>query len=195
MPRKYDENRETAAVFSPKSFYRQQFKMTLDTLVVMMTDNLSACLETLKPLAETLATPLQRSNMELHKVEELIALFPPSVPRPDSSALLAELEILADNCPGGTIAEVLKISEQLKKVLPMANHAVRLICTSPVTVAANERTFSKLKIIKSVLRSTMTDSRLDALLLLSCEKDIVDNLNLTSVVKKWSLLKTRRVQF
>jgi hypothetical protein len=127
--------------------------------------------------------------MELHKVEELIALFPPSVPRPDSSALLAELEILADNCPGGTIAEVLKIYEQLKKVLPMANHAVRLICTSPVTVAANERTFSKLKIIKSVLRSTMTDSRLDALLLLSCEKDIVDNLNLSSVVKNGLYLR------
>lgn len=66
---------------------------------------------------------------------------------------------------------------------------------APVTTASDERTYSKLKLLKSYLRSKMHDKRLNALIILSCEKDITDYLNIDNLVNKWALLKHRRVQF
>ena len=45
-----------------------------------------------------------------------------------------------------------------------------LFITLPVTSATNERTFSKLKLIKSYTRSVMSQKRLTGLALLSIEK-------------------------
>jgi len=43
--------------------------------------------------------------------------------------------------------------------------------TIPISIASAERSFSKLKLIKSYLRSTMSQQRLKGLALLSIEKD------------------------
>ena len=40
----------------------------------------------------------------------------------------------------------------------------------------------------------MNDSRLTGLMLLTCEKDLTDTLDLEKVAKEWSLLKKRRVR-
>jgi hypothetical protein len=78
--------------------------------------------------------------------------------------------------------------------LPLANSTVRLMLTAPVTVASNERSFSQLKFVKNKLRTSMNDSRLTGLMLLTCEKDLTDTLDLEKVAKEWSLLKKRRVR-
>jgi len=64
--------------------------------------------------------------------------------------------------------------------------------TLPVASTTPERTFSKLKIIKNRLRTTISQDRLEQLLLMSCESDIeIDNgqvidifANCSSVLKK-----------
>ncbi|KAL9299582.1 putative HAT dimerization domain-containing protein [Arabidopsis thaliana] len=45
--------------------------------------------------------------------------------------------------------------------------AYRILLTIPVSVALAERTFSKLKLIKKYLRSTMSQERLNGLALIS----------------------------
>ena len=79
-------------------------------------------------------------------------------------------------------------------IFPSVSKAYLLMLTAPVTVAKGERTFSKLKTVKNVYRSRMLDERLDDLIVLTCERDIVDSLDLTSLVTSWSVLKNRRVQ-
>jgi len=54
--------------------------------------------------------------------------------------------------------------------------ALRIVLSIPVTVASAERSFSKLKIIKNCLRSTMSQQRLSGLAVLSIENDICMNL-------------------
>lgn len=50
--------------------------------------------------------------------------------------------------------------------------AYKGICTLPPTSATAERRFSKLKLVKTKLRSTVGEKRLDNLMLISCNPDI-----------------------
>lgn len=75
----------------------------------------------------------------------------------------------------------MNVSESLKTLVPIANSLCRLF-TVPVTTASNERSFSKLKIIKIHLRTTMAANRLGDLMILNSANDIVDNLNLEVLI-------------
>ena len=61
-----------------------------------------------------------------------------------------------------------------------------------VSVASCERSFSKLKLIKSYLRSTMSQIRLTSIATLSIERDITDNTNFDDVINDFATLKARR---
>ena len=53
--------------------------------------------------------------------------------------------------------------------------------TAPVTVAKYERAFSRLKLVKTYLRTTMADDRLNSLMLMSCEKDLSDAVYIDAI--------------
>lgn len=65
----------------------------------------------------------------------------------------------------------------LGSVFPTLNNALQIALTLPVSSATTERTFSKLKIIKTRLRTTMTNTRLEDLMLITCEQDLYKNSN------------------
>ncbi|XP_008178520.1 zinc finger MYM-type protein 1-like [Acyrthosiphon pisum] len=78
----------------------------------------------------------------------------------------------------GNISTVFKVCHQndLKEVFPSIYIALCICLTLPVSSSSPERAFSKLKLIKSRLRSSMGEDRLESLMLISCEKDInIDN--------------------
>lgn len=64
-----------------------------------------------------------------------------------------------------------------------------------VTVASCERSFSKLKIIKNYLRSSMCENSLTNLAILSIEYDIASRLEFDVIIDEFALLKARKVQF
>ncbi|KAL2086792.1 hypothetical protein ACEWY4_017851 [Coilia grayii] len=74
---------------------------------------------------------------------------------------------------------------------------LRIIITTPMTTAESERCFSTLKRIKTFLRNTMAQDRLNALAMLSIEKrlthDIPDFNRL--VIEKFAHMKDRRAKF
>ena len=70
--------------------------------------------------------------------------------------------------------------------------ACALFLTLPVTVASAERSFSKLKLIKSYLRSTMAQERLDGLSLLAIERDAAQKLKIDDIVETFAHAKARR---
>ena len=69
---------------------------------------------------------------------------------------------------------------------------IRIMLTIPITVAAGQRSFSKLKLIKTFLRSSMFEDKLNSLAILSIENKITKNVNTESAMKIFADLKTRK---
>ncbi|KAK3164048.1 hypothetical protein QOZ80_1AG0011900 [Eleusine coracana subsp. coracana] len=69
---------------------------------------------------------------------------------------------------------------------PNVSIAYRILLTIPVTVALAETRFSKLKLMKNCLRSTMLQERLNGLAMCSIEKDILDNINLDNIINDFA---------
>ena len=91
--------------------------------------------------------------------------------------------------------EVLKYIRQMDGCFPNAWVAYRILLTIPVTVASAERSFSKLKLIKSYLRSTMSQERLNGLAILSIEKELVEKLDYVNLINTFASKNARRVIF
>ncbi|KAG8540294.1 hypothetical protein GDO81_019541 [Engystomops pustulosus] len=83
----------------------------------------------------------------------------------------------------------------LSSTLPDVCVALLLFLTLPVTVAAAERSFSKLKLIKNYLRSTMSEQRLSGLAVLSIENERARKLDIDSIVDTFAEVKARRRVF
>ena len=84
-----------------------------------------------------------------------------------------------ENQPTPTsVQEAVKFAHESIHLFPTVYRSYSLLLTAPVSVAKDEGTFSKLKIIKNSLKSKMKDKRLNDLILLACEKDLTDTISL-----------------
>lgn len=67
--------------------------------------------------------------------------------------------------------------------------------TFPVSVATGEASFSKLKLIKSYLRTTMSQERLSSLATISIEKEMLNRIDENEIATKFAEMKSRRAAF
>ncbi|KAK0155352.1 Zinc finger MYM-type protein 1 [Merluccius polli] len=82
---------------------------------------------------------------------------------------------------------------QLQEVYPNLWIALRIALTLPVTVASAERSFSKLKLIKTYLRSSMGQERLSGLAVISINRDVAQKLSYDDLIADFAARKCRRV--
>nr|CAI5833787.1 unnamed protein product [Callosobruchus analis] len=80
----------------------------------------------------------------------------------------------------------------MEENFPNVYVALRILLTLPVSVASGERSFSKLKIIKSYLRSSMTQERLVGLTTISVEQEIAQIIDLNGLVATFARQKARK---
>lgn len=62
-------------------------------------------------------------------------------------------------------------------------------------MAKGERSFSKLKLIETYLRSTILDEKLSNLAITSIENEIAQSLNYTDLIENFASAKARKVNF
>ncbi|KAL6530818.1 hypothetical protein OROGR_014678 [Orobanche gracilis] len=120
----------------------------------------------------------------------------------DAKRLLSELQILQEMLPTAAYDyeipwNSVKILEFVKKMdmFPNILVAYRVLLTIPITVASAERSFSKLKLIKSYLRTSMSQDRLNGLALLSIEKNMLKNINVENIIDDFASKNARRGHF
>ncbi|XP_076916241.1 uncharacterized protein LOC143575867 [Bidens hawaiensis] len=75
---------------------------------------------------------------------------------------------------------------------PNAVNAYRVLLTIPVTVALAERSFSKLKLLKTYMRSTMSQERLNGLAMISIESDVLKSIGYQELVESFASKNARR---
>ena len=70
---------------------------------------------------------------------------------------------------------------------------MKIALTLPLTSTSAERAFSKLKLIKSRLRTTMRQERLESLMLMSIEDDLLEQLDVDKLVQLFVDMAPRRM--
>ncbi|XP_050792702.1 52 kDa repressor of the inhibitor of the protein kinase-like [Gopherus flavomarginatus] len=84
---------------------------------------------------------------------------------------------------------------KLVDIYPNVYIATRILLTIPVTIASGERSFSKLKLIKNYLRSTMSQERLTGLAILAIEQDTTLSLSYDDIITDFAAKKARKIAF
>ena len=112
----------------------------------------------------------------------------------DENDLYVELKLLVHYLPN----EMMRATDILQFIkefdcFPNAIIAYRILLTIPVTVASAERSFSKLKLLKSYLRSTMSQERLNGLAMISIENDILEQINYEELIEDFASKNARRM--
>lgn len=87
------------------------------------------------------------------------------------------------------------VKSKLEDTLPNILIMFRIFFTVAISNASCERSFSKLKLIKNYLRSTMSTLRLTNLAILSIEQEVCDAIDIDGAIKDFALKKSRRINF
>ena len=91
-------------------------------------------------------------------------------------------------------ATVLPDDIEKHKLYPNVAKVYRLLLSSSPSVCKSEWSFSRLKLLKNYLRSTISQDRLNALMMLNCERDIVDAIDIQHVVDRWANVRKCRIR-
>jgi hypothetical protein len=104
-----------------------------------------------------------------------------------------ELKVLRSSLPEELMSAV-EILHFVKAAdcYPNVSIAYRVLLTIPVTVASAERSFSKLKLLRNYLRSTISQERLNGLATCTIEKDILDDIDLDTVIEDFASRNAHR---
>lgn len=109
---------------------------------------------------------------------------------------LKAAEIIMDDAKRWSALDVLQfiVKWDFQETLPNLTVGLKLFLTVCISVASCERSFSKLKLIKSYLRTTMAQSRLTGLALLSIECEYANSTDFDEVIRQFAAVKSRRVK-
>ena len=202
------ERHHSLIAMEMKAFY-QKFKEVIDSLAMGLTVNSAALKEIFAPITKIFSFPLNKDNLSIENLTKANKLFPPGYKDhiPDVHVLKSQMEILIDICleegdedfkssrtPAKTLRDCLYHVVKVKDILKQAHKLCIFVITAAYGVASNERSFSQLKIVKSHLRTTISDERLNILMLLKCEKELCKGVNPEHLVKRWVQLKKRHIK-
>ena len=107
-----------------------------------------------------------------------------------------ELRLLNKYLPNKNLghSDILNFLKE-QNVFPNAMIAYRVLLTIPVSVASAERSFSKLKLLKSYLRSTMSQERLNGLALIAIENGLLESVDYEALINNFASKNARRSAF
>lgn len=201
-PRRLDNGQEPHRFQSPKDLHRQEFFEALELVdnqlerrfeqedfqVVCDLENmlLKAANGTLSSIPETI-TKTYSADINKSRLECQLKMF--------ADVIAASTDNIKEVTSIRTICDVLNTSQVTKKLFSEVARLTQIYLTIPVTTATAERSFSALRRVKTWLRSTMTQERLNNLLLLYAHKHRTDELSLIQIGQDFAGVNERRKSF
>ena len=180
-PRRVDERPETATNLDLKDFDRKEFIQILDVQICTLSDNVKIACGILAPVIGVLLPPYDK-DLKPGELASFVKMLSESL-QPGEGVLNVELSTFRHHCQANkpdvkTIGEAARCAKELHCVFPLTSRCYHLILTAPITSASSESSFPKLKLIKTFLRSVMKQDGLKDLLILGCEKDMTESIDL-----------------
>ena len=203
VKRHFDELSEDERLTDAERYFKVQvFNATLDIIISQLSQRFASMRETchvfesLRPMTLQLAGDdelLEKARrLSDHYSRDIAPTFPTQllsfrscfkaeISQKSSIFQLAKMLVVDYDSVTSTFGEVCT--------------ALMLFLTLPVTVATAERSFSKLKLIKTYLRSSMGQERLSGLAILSIENTRARALNIGNIVDDFAQRKARKMAF
>ena len=94
-----------------------------------------------------------------------------------------------------TVCEILSSNSSTKHLFSQVHKLLRIYLTIPMSNATAERSFSALRRLKTYLRATMKQTRLNHLMFLHIHKELTDNTDIENVMKKFCSANDRRSNY
>ena len=94
-----------------------------------------------------------------------------------------------------TLCEVFNQQRSLKTFLTEVHKLLKLYLTIPVTTSSSERNFSALKRIKTYLRNSVTQQRLNHCMVLYIHQERTNALELNSIAEEFAQANERLIAF
>lgn len=202
VPRRIDSGSENARFESPMDYYRQQYFEAIDTVKGQIEKrffhrNLSVTYQ----IEQLLINAANGDDISLP--ETVKDMYQADI---DMTKLTTQLTMMEDMVKNSTmkvkhvtsvrtVCDILNSEPGAKKFMSAVALLLKLYLTIPVTTATAERSFSTLRRVKTYLRSTMTQCRLNNVMLLHCHKDITKTVNAFKVAAEFASRNIDRKQF
>ena len=127
-----------------------------------------------------------KTEQDSGEVDEVLKFYGSDV---EKGSLLAQLHVLCTKYPTEMRSDIVSLVRDMsngeKALLSQVIKLVRLLLVMPATNAIGERSFSTMHRVKTYLRSTMSQKRLNLAMVLQIHKDLTDTLDLKSVCEEF----------
>ena len=117
----------------------------------------------------------------------------------DGEELFMEVKFFRNIIPKDVVhvGEILNylMKNNMSETFPNIKIIYKILLTFTVTVASGERSFSKLKLIKTYIRATMSQQRLCGLATISIEREEASMLDYEELINIFATQKSRKISF
>jgi len=175
---------------SPKQYFLSKYYEVIDMASGRLTERLlNMDLQVLQAIEQLLRDGWQGKRSDQDVVEFVANHYQGDL---DAYRLAAQLTSLVflhqpEEAQAHKIQDIIQAvaSSSVKTMMPQVMKLLSLYLVCPATTATAERTFSELRRLKTYLRSTMGQRRLNSLTILSTYRDEVDKLDLDKLLREF----------
>jgi len=186
------DNTDPSLNLSPSNKFRNQtFYVIIDRITAEM-EKRQAAYATLYERFNFLVDRSLSSDETVSKAKALVEIYPSDLEEAFIDEFLLFSQMSTDR---KSVTEMIRaqIDDKLVTSFPNVNIAFRIYLSIFGTSSEGERSFSKLKLIKNYLRSTMGQTGLSSLAILSIENDLMREMSFEDVICEFATAKSRKV--
>ena len=206
MPKRFDDGSVNHHFSTPEDYYRKQYFEVLDLLAAEIERRFDQnSLKIINEMEQVLLHPCNGVTVQFS--EEFLEKYSTDV---NVERLKIQLPMLQDLIKTAneqyqfrikrvtsinTLCDVMNTCKFSKNMFSEVHRLLRVYLTIPMSSATAERTFSALRNLKNYLRSSMTQKRLNHIMLLHIYQEKVDHLDLKGIAKSFIEANIRRKAF
>ena len=206
IPKRIDAGGSSHVYSSPGEYYRQQYYEVIDLVVAeihrrfvqptlalvqqMETVLIDSCNGKNTQLPSALEE-LYQSDLNIERLKIQLTMLPDVISTANKEFHMGIKHVTKVS----TVCEVFNECKFPKSMLQEVDTLLHLYLIIPCTSVTAERSFSTLRRLKSYLRSTMSQKRLNHLVLLHTHKDSTTNFDLRLIANDFISKNNRRIQF